>query len=94
MFAVTLLTKSRLGEKGLLTAHIIAQYSEALRPLTNTFTGTLSEQHREMNASLMKRNNEHLQLFQSFLRKRNPFSIKELQIGKAIQEQLTGKIVS
>ena len=60
--------KESAQTKWLLTVHVIAQYNEALRSLTNIFTGTWSEQHREMNASYMKRDNEHLQLFLDFLK--------------------------
>ena len=34
--------------KWMLSAHILAQYTDSLRCLTGTVTGTSSEQHREM----------------------------------------------
>ena len=108
--------KESARTKLLLTSHVVTQYSEALRLLTNTFTGTWSEQHRDMNANYVKRDNEHLQLFLDFPRKHNPFRVKDehqlvniasgiiadeqvnvetsLQIGKAIQEQMTGMTFS
>lgn len=56
---------------------VVAYSKAALRSVTNTFTGTWLEQHREMNASYVKCDNEHLQLFLVFLRKPNPFRVKD-----------------
>ena len=41
--------------KWMLSAHILAQYTDSLRCLTGTVTGTLSEQHREMQICRTKK---------------------------------------
>ena len=37
--------------KWLLSAHVIAQYTDAIRDLTGIYAGTWSEQHREASAA-------------------------------------------
>ena len=53
--------------KWLLSAHIIAPYSDALRKLTNTRAGAWSEQHKEMQSSRRQQDVKDLQKFSDFL---------------------------
>ena len=57
----------------LLSAHIVAQYSDALRALTQVQTGTWSEQHRDMTFSGRKHDHEDLHKFTLFLQQHSPF---------------------
>ena len=59
--------------KWLLSAHIVAQYSDALRALTQVQTGTWSEQHRDMTLSGRKHDHEDLHKFTLFLQQHSPF---------------------
>ena len=63
-----------VDKEWLLTAHIVAQYSEALRKLTENAGGTWSEQHRELYQGSDIRYQDDLQTFLVFLRSHNPFS--------------------
>ena len=58
----------------MLSSHVIANYSEALRPLTSTNSGTWSEQHTEMYSSQRNENYQHLMKFITFLQEHNPFT--------------------
>ena len=60
--------------KWLLSAHILAQYSESLRSLTGISTGTWSEQHRDMQASHKSKDLKDIISFLKFLEIRNPYS--------------------
>ena len=66
--------------KWLLSSHIVANYTEALRNLTGVTTGTWSEQHRGVQASRRKENSHHLRNFIDFFDIHNPFKVpvKEL----------------
>ena len=66
--------KEAAKTKWLLTAHVIAQYTEAIRSLTETFTGTWSEQHREVHPGHIKNDLKDLKTFQTFLESHNPFT--------------------
>ena len=63
--------------KWLLSSHIVANYTEALRDLTGVTTGTWSEQHRDVQASRRKENSQHLRNFIDFLDTHNPFKAPE-----------------
>ncbi|XP_006825155.1 uncharacterized protein LOC102805997 [Saccoglossus kowalevskii] len=63
--------------KWLLSAHIMAQYTEALRSLTGTFTGTWSEQHREFHPGNIQRDAADLAKFEAFLLEHNPFTVED-----------------
>ena len=56
----------------MLTSHIVAQYSEALRKLTEN-AGGRSERHRELIQGSRIRDHDDLQTFLVFLRSHNPF---------------------
>ena len=58
----------------LSAAHIIAQYSDGLRQLTDTYTGTWSHQHREIKPTRVKKDSEDMQKMLSFLQTHNPFT--------------------
>ena len=64
--------KDAARTKWLLSAHVIANYSTALRDPTGIKTGTWSEQHRDMRQSQRKEGYMHLRSFIDFLEKRNP----------------------
>ena len=49
--------------KWLLSSHIVANYTEALRDLTGVTTGTWFEQHDDVQASRQKENRSHLHRF-------------------------------
>ena len=66
--------KEAARTKWLLSAHIVANYSEALRDLTGVKTGTWSEQHREMRMSQRQEGHQHLRKFIDFFEIHNPFS--------------------
>ena len=66
--------------KWLLSSHIVANYSEALRDLTGITTGTWSEQHRDVQASRRKENSNHLRNFIDFFDTHNPFMAAENQL--------------
>jgi hypothetical protein len=51
------------GASWLLNARVIAQYTDAVRSLTDTFTGTWSEQHREVKSGHIKKDLKDLQTF-------------------------------
>jgi hypothetical protein len=72
--------KESARTKWLLTAHIIAQYTHALRSLTDTFTGTWSEQHRDVHPANMRRDVEDMKKFTLFLREHNPFAVEDDQL--------------
>jgi hypothetical protein len=61
----------RIGENHMV---VIAQYTDAIRSLMDTFTGTLSEQHREVNPGHIKKDLNDLQIFQAFLECHNQFT--------------------
>jgi hypothetical protein len=69
--------KESARTKWLLTAHVVAQYTDALRLLTGTYTGTWSEQHREMHMGCRKQDCEDLQKFVTFLKNHNPFTVDD-----------------
>ena len=52
--------------KWLLSVHILAQYSDALRIITNTNTGTWSEQHKELSQSRRKKDTDDPVKFYNF----------------------------
>ena len=55
--------KEAARTKWLLSAHVVANYSQALRDLTGVKTGTWSEQHRDMRISQRKEGYRHLRNF-------------------------------
>ena len=57
----------------MLSSHVIANYSDALRTLTGTNTGTWSEQHRDLYLSQRSQDYQHLMTFITFLQEHNPF---------------------
>ena len=59
--------------KWLLSSHIVANYTEALRDLTGVTTGTWSEQHPDVQASRRKENSRHLRNFIDFFDIHHPF---------------------
>ena len=61
--------------KWLLSSHIIANYTEALRNLTGVTTGTWSEQDHDVQASRRKENSHHLRNFIDFSDIHNPFKV-------------------
>ena len=61
--------------KWLLSSHIIANYTEALRNLTGVTTGTWSEQDHDVQASRRKENSHHLRNFIDFSDIHNPFNV-------------------
>ncbi|XP_071081970.1 uncharacterized protein [Haliotis cracherodii] len=64
--------KDSARTKWLLSAHIVAQYTDALRLMTNT-SSEIVDHHRDMNPGRIKQNYADLQTFLSFLRSHNPF---------------------
>lgn len=66
--------------KWLLSAHIVAQYTDALRVMTNTSTDD-TDHHREVNPGRIRQDVDDLQTFVSFLRTHSPFK-------KAPEDQL------
>ena len=92
--------KEAARTKWLLSAHVVANYTEALRDLTGVKTGTWSEQHREVRLSQRKERNRHLRNFIDFFEVHNPFTApstdliniatgvvasEELNVDKAIE---------
>ena len=73
----------------LLAAHIIAQYSDGLRSLTNNYSGTWSAQHRDMSNARVKNDALHMEKFLNFLKSHNPFSTPD---GKSLVNISTGLI--
>ncbi len=69
--------KESARTKWLLSAHVLAQYNEAIRSLTSTFTGTWSEQHRDVQPGSIKQDMKDLQTFVHFLQDHNPFSVED-----------------
>lgn len=69
--------KEAARTKWLLTAHVMAQYTEALRYLTDTFSGTWSQQHTEVRPAAVKLDHDDLQTFPSFLQVYNPFTTED-----------------
>ena len=65
--------KEAARTKWLLSSHVFANYSNALRDLTGVKTGTWSEQHRDMRLSQRKEGYRHLRNFIDFLEIHNPF---------------------
>ena len=65
--------KEAVRTKWLLSSHVFANYSNALRDLTGVKTGTWSEQHRDMRLSQRKKGYRHLCNFIDFLEIHNPF---------------------
>ena len=59
--------------KWLLSSHLVANYTEALRDLTGVTSGTWSEQHRDIQANRRKENSQHLRNFIDFFDIHNPF---------------------
>ena len=55
--------KEAARTKWLLSAHVRAQYSDAIRDLTSTSTGTWSNQHRQMNQGCRWHDFDDLQKF-------------------------------
>ena len=66
--------KDAARTKWLLSSHVVANYTEALRDLTGTNAGTWSEQHRDMNRCQRKENYNHLRTFIDFMAVHNPFN--------------------
>ena len=61
--------------KWLSTAHVMAQYTEALRCLTDTYSGALgSQQHQKVRPAAVKLDHDDLQTFLHFLQTHNPFT--------------------
>ena len=69
--------KEAAKTKWLLSAHVVAQFTDALRCLTNTFTGTWSEQHRDVHPGNIKKDLKDLKTFTNFLESHNPFVSKD-----------------
>ena len=65
--------KEAARTKWLLSSHVVANYSNALRDLKGVKTGTSSEQHRDMCLSQQKEVYRHLRNFIDFLEIHNPF---------------------
>ena len=65
--------KEAARTKWLLSSHVAANYSNALRDLTGVKTGAWSEQHRGMCLSQWKEGYRHLRNFIDFLEIHNPF---------------------
>ena len=65
--------KEAAKTRWLLSAHVMAQFTDALRCLTNTFTGTWSEQHRDVHPGNIKQDLQDLKRFTQFLQCHNPF---------------------
>ena len=63
--------------KWLLSAHVVARYTDALRSLTDTFTGIWFEQHRDVRPGNVKQYQVDFQTFVSFLTTHNPFLDEE-----------------
>ena len=71
---VNITHKESARTQWLLTAHIVAQYSEAFRKLTENAGGTWSKQHQELYQGSRIRDHDDLQKFLVFLRSHNPFT--------------------
>ncbi len=69
--------KDTAQENVLTTAHVMVEYSEALRALTGITSGSMSEQHREMGKSRCSTDAKHLHIFEEFLTNHNPFTLGE-----------------
>ena len=75
----------------LFFTHILAQYTDALRSLTGTVTGTWSEQHREMYQSRTKKDTNDVFEFVKFLSGHNPFDLPQ---GDMLMNIATGVVAS
>ncbi len=60
-----------------LSAHVLAQYNEALRSLMGTFTCTWSEQYQYVQPGSITQDMKDLQTFVDFLQDHNPFSVED-----------------
>ncbi len=69
--------KDTAQEQLLTTAHVMVEYSEALRALTGITSGYMSEKHREMVKSRCSTDAKHLHIFEEFLTNHNPFTLCE-----------------
>ena len=76
--------KESARTKWLLSAHVLAQYNEALRLLTGTYTGTWSEQHRDIHPGNVKQDLKDLEKFKHFLQSHNPFMVEDAEQLKNI----------
>ena len=74
---VNITYKEPARTKWFLTAHIVAQYSEALMELTENAGGTWSEQHQQLYQGSRIRDHDDLQKFLVFVRSYNPFTSDE-----------------
>ncbi len=54
---------------------MVAQYTDALRNITGSFTGTMSHQHREVQPGRIKQDKEDLDKCLHFLQHHNPFTV-------------------
>ena len=72
-----------------MSTHVVAQYSDALRTLTDTLTGTWSEQHKETNPGNIQRDHKDLKLFTNFLKMHNPFTV---DANEELRNVVTGLI--
>ena len=70
--------KESAKAKWLLSHHIVSSYTDSLRTLTNVQTGTSSEQHRELNLSRIKKDQEHFEKLSNFFTEYNPFTIEQV----------------
>ncbi len=69
--------KESARTKWLLSAHVVAQYNDAIRSLTETYTGTWSDQHREVRPGIITQDKKDLETFTQYLQTHNPFAVDE-----------------
>ena len=70
---INIIHKEAARTKWLLSSHVVANYSDALRELTGVKTGTWSEQHRDMRLSQRKEGYKHLRNFIDLFEVHSPF---------------------
>ena len=82
-FLINITHRKAVRTNWLLSAHVVVNFSNALRDLTGIKTGTWSEQHRDMHQSQRKEGYMHLRSFIDFLEIQNLFKMSSKLINIA-----------